>query len=305
MSNSAGFVPATSPFALRALVRPTAIVGRRPSTPWLNPVFKPLPSIAPSRAHAIGPRMEAGVDGKVAIVTGSSRGIGRACALALAEHGCNVVVNYSNSAAAAEEVVDHVKKAGRDAIAVKANIAHQDDVSALFKSALDKFGRVDVVVNNAGITRDGLAIRMKQDQWQEVIDVNLTGVFMCTQAAAKLMLKQRSGRIINISSVVGLFGNAGQANYAAAKAGVIGLTQTIARECASRGINVNAVAPGFIRSDMTASLAEEEIAKMVPMNRVGTPEEVAGLIRFLAVDPAAAYITGHVFAIDGGIAIGS
>lgn len=249
--------------------------------------------------------MQASDEGKVALVTGSSRGIGRACALALAQHGCNVVVNYASSSSAAEEVVEDIKKHGRDAIAVQANVAHQGDVSALFKAATDKFGHVDVVVNNAGITRDGLAIRMKQQQWQEVIDLNLTGVFMCTQAAAKLMLKQRSGRIVNIASIVGLFGNAGQVNYAAAKAGVIGLTMTMAKECAPRGVTVNAVAPGFIKSDMTSSLPEEDIAKMVPMNRVGKPDEVAGLVRFLGVDPAAAYITGHTFTIDGGLAIGS
>lgn len=250
-------------------------------------------------------RMQSGDQTKVALVTGSSRGIGRASALALAEHGCNVVVNYASSSSAADDVVNKIKEFGRDAIAVRANVADPEQVDKLYKETLDKFGRIDVVVNNAGITRDTLAIRMKKDQWQDVIDLNLTGVFMSTQTAAKHMLKQRSGRIVNISSIVGLFGNAGQANYSAAKAGVIGMTMSIAKECASRGITVNAVAPGFIRSDMTASLKEEEIAKLIPMNRVGEPEEVAGLIRFLALDPAAAYMTGHTFTIDGGLAIGS
>lgn len=259
----------------------------------------------PRSTRKSGPFMQSDGDAKVALVTGSSRGIGRACALALAKSGCNVVVNYASSSAAAEEVVQKIKDMGRQAIAVQANTADSEHVTSLYKSAIDTFGRVDVVVNNAGITRDTLAIRMKKDQWQEVIDVNLTGVFLSAQAAAKLMLKQRSGRIINISSIVGLFGNAGQANYAAAKAGVIGLTMSIAKECAARGVTVNAVAPGFIKSDMTSSFDQDEIAKMIPMNRIGEPDEVAGLVRFLAVDPAAAYITGHTFTVDGGLAIGS
>lgn len=298
-------MPAGTPLALRALRRPANVASRRSNVTWLTPVKRAISNSPPLRHLTTAPlRMATSGEGKVALVTGSSRGIGRACALALAQHGCDVVVNYASSANAAEQVVDDIKELGQQAIAVKANCAHQEEVSELFKAATDEFGRVDVVVNNAGITRDGLAIRMKQDQWQEVIDLNLTGVFMCTQAAAKLMLKQRSGRIINIASIVGLFGNTGQANYAAAKAGVIGLTMTMARECAARGINVNAVAPGFIKSDMTSSFPEEDLAKMVPLNRIGEPEEVAGLVRFLAVDPAAAYITGHTFTIDGGLAIG-
>lgn len=244
-------------------------------------------------------------DAKVALVTGSSRGIGRAIALELGKHGCNVVVNYTSSADAAEQVVSTIKASGGDAIAIKGNVSKSDQVDALFKATKEHFGRIDVVVNNAGITRDALMLRMKQDQWQDVIDLNLTGVFLCTQAAAKLMLKQRSGRILNITSIVGLMGNPGQVNYGAAKAGVIGLTMSAAKECASRGITVNAVAPGFIKSDMTANLPVDDIKNMIPMKRFGEPEEVAGLVRYLALDPSSAYITGQTFTVDGGIAIGS
>jgi len=244
-------------------------------------------------------------DAKVAVVTGSSRGIGRAIALELGAAGCNVVINYAASSAAADAVVEEVKAAGGDAVAVKANVGDADDVAALFKASVEAFGRVDIVVNNAGITRDTLMLRMKKQQWQDVIDLNLTGVFMCTQAAAKLMMKQRSGRIINISSVVGLIGNPGQVNYAAAKAGVIGLTMSAAKECAPRGVTINAVAPGFINSDMTADLPLDAIKQMIPMNRLGEPHEVAGLVRYLALEPSSAYITGQTFSVDGGIAIGA
>ena len=244
-------------------------------------------------------------DAKVAVVTGSSRGIGRAIAEALGAAGCKVVINYASSAEAAEDAVAKVKQLGGDAVAIRGNMADPDHVASLFKGAVDAFGRVDVLVNNAGITRDGLLLRMKPSQWQEVIDLNLTGVFMCTQAAAKLMLKQRSGRIVNITSIVGLVGNPGQVNYGAAKAGVIGLTMSAAKECAPRGVTVNAVAPGFINSDMTASLPTEKIAEMIPMKRLGEPEEVAGLVKYLALDPSSAYITGHTFSVDGGIAIGA
>lgn len=244
-------------------------------------------------------------DAKVAIVTGSSRGIGRAIAEALGAAGCKVVINFASSSGPADEAVSRIKELGGDAIAVKGNTGNREDVEGLFKSAIDTFGRVDILVNNAGIARDTLMMRMKPEQWQEVIDVNLTGVFMCTQAASKLMIRQRSGRIVNISSVVGLIGNPGQVNYGAAKAGVIGLTMCAAKECASRGITVNAVAPGFIRSDMTANLPVEDIIKMIPMKRFGEVEEVAGLVKYLALDPSSAYITGHTFTIDGGIAIGA
>lgn len=239
--------------------------------------------------------------GQVAIVTGASRGIGRAIALELAKLGANVVVNYASSSNAAEEVVDTITKAGGKAIALQADVSQADQVEALVNTAMEKLNRVDILVNNAGITRDTLLLRMKPEDWQAVIDLNLTGVFLCTRAVSKIMLKQRSGRIINITSVAGQMGNPGQANYSAAKAGVIGFTKTIAKEFASRGITVNAVAPGFIATDMTSNINAEEILKYIPLGRYGQPEEVAGMVRFLAADAAAAYITGQVFNVDGGM----
>lgn len=242
--------------------------------------------------------------GQTALVTGASRGIGRSVALALAEAGAEVVVNYSSSPNAAEEVVTAIKTAGGEAYAVKANVGEETAIDELIKTVLKRSGRLDVLVNNAGITRDGLLMRMKTEDWQAVINLNLTGVFLCTRAVARTMLKQRSGRIINITSVVGLMGNAGQANYAAAKAGVVGLTRSTAKEFASRGITVNAVAPGFITTDMTKELDSEPILAAIPLGSFGTPEQVAGTVRFLAADPAAAYITGQVLQVDGGMVMG-
>ncbi len=239
--------------------------------------------------------------GQVAIVTGASRGIGRAIAQELSKFGANVVVNYASSSDAAEEVVDLITKAEGSAIAIQADVSQADQVDALLKSVMEKFNRVDILVNNAGITRDTLLLRMKLEDWQAVIDLNLSGVFLCTRAVSKVMLKQRFGRIINITSIAGLMGNPGQANYSAAKAGVIGFTKTIAKEFASRGITVNAVAPGFIATDMTSNINSEEILKFIPISRFGQPEEVAGMVRFLAADPAAGYITGQVFNVDGGM----
>ena len=244
------------------------------------------------------------LEGKVAIVTGASRGIGRAIAVTLASEGAKVVVNYASSASAAEAVVAEINGLdnGSEAIAVPADVSKEAEVDSLIKSAIDKWGRVDVLVNNAGITRDTLLLRMKLEDWQSVIDLNLTGVFLTSRMIAKIMLKQKSGRIINIASVSGLMGNAGQGNYSAAKAGVIGFTKTVAKELASRGITVNAVAPGFIATDMTADLKNtEEILKFIPLGRYGQPEEIAGMVRFLAADPAAAYITGQVSNVDGGM----
>lgn len=238
---------------------------------------------------------------KVAIVTGASRGIGRATALALAGEGAKVVINYANSSGAADAVVAEIAGNGGEALALQANVAEADQVDTLFKTVLDKWGRADVLVNNAGITRDTLLLRMKPEDWQAVINLNLTGVYLCTRAVSKVMLKQRSGRIINIASVAGQMGNPGQANYSAAKAGVIGFTKTVAKEMASRGVTVNAVAPGFIATDMTEGLGSEEIIKFIPLGRYGQPDEVAGMIRFLAADPASAYITGQVFNVDGGM----
>jgi 3-oxoacyl-[acyl-carrier protein] reductase len=244
--------------------------------------------------------------GKVAIVTGASRGIGRATALALAAEGASVVVNYARSSQAADAVVADIEALPGDAqaIALQADVSQADQVDALFNQVVEKWGRIDVLVNNAGITRDTLLLRMKPEDWQAVIDLNLTGVFLCTKIASKVMLKQRSGRIVNVTSVVGIMGNAGQTNYSAAKAGVIGFTRAVAKEVASRGITVNAVAPGFIATDMTEDVKAEDILKFIPLGRYGQAEEVAGLIRFLAADLAAAYITGQVFNIDGGMVMG-
>ncbi|TBR59970.1 beta-ketoacyl-ACP reductase [Westiellopsis prolifica IICB1] len=241
------------------------------------------------------------LQGKVAIVTGASRGIGRAIARELAKVGASVVVNYASSSQAADELVSEIIQAGGSAIALAADVSKEDQVDALINAAIEKFNRIDILVNNAGITRDTLLLRMKPQDWQAVIDLNLTGVFLCTRAVSKIMLKQRSGRIINITSVAGLMGNPGQANYSAAKAGVIGFTKTVAKELASRGITVNAVAPGFIATDMTNDLDGESIIKYIPLGRYGQPEEVAGMVRFLAADPAAGYITGQVLNVDGGM----
>ncbi|KAG9147260.1 hypothetical protein Leryth_018000 [Lithospermum erythrorhizon] len=244
------------------------------------------------------------VDAPVVIVTGASRGIGKAVALALGKAGCKVLVNYARSSQEAEEVCKEIEASGGQALTFGGDVSKEADVESMMKTAVDAWGTVDVLINNAGITRDGLLMRMKSSQWQDVIDLNLTGVFMCTQAAAKLMMKKKKGRIINIASVVGLTGNIGQANYSAAKAGVIGFTKSVAREYASRSINVNAIAPGFIASDMTSKLSgdmEQKILQTIPLGRYGQPEEVAGLVKFLALNPAAAYITGQVLTIDGGM----
>jgi 3-oxoacyl-[acyl-carrier protein] reductase len=242
------------------------------------------------------------LEGQVAVVTGASRGIGRAIALTLATEGAKVVVNYAQSSTAAEDIVTTITAAGGEALALPADVSQADQVDALMSGTLEAFGRIDILVNNAGITRDTLLLRMKLEDWQAVIDLNLTGVFLCTKAVAKGMLKQRSGRIINIASVAGQMGNPGQANYSAAKAGVIGFTKTVAKELASRGVTVNAVAPGFIKTDMTGDLPNtEDILKFIPLGRFGQPDDIAGMVRFLAADPAAAYITGQVFNVDGGM----
>ncbi|WP_206811772.1 3-oxoacyl-[acyl-carrier-protein] reductase [Paradesulfitobacterium ferrireducens] len=239
----------------------------------------------------------------VAIVTGGARGIGRAIALELARAGAKVVVNYAGRADKAEETVQLIREAGSDALAVQADVSQAAEVERLLKTATEAFGKVDILVNNAGITRDNLILRMKEADWDAVLDTNLKGMFLCTKAVSKGMLKQRSGVIINISSVVGLSGNAGQANYAAAKAGVLGFTKSMAKELAPRGIRVNAVAPGYIMTDMTETLAEEvknQILGGIPLSRIGNPAEVAQAVLFLA-SPAASYITGQTLCVDGGM----
>ncbi|WP_404432926.1 3-oxoacyl-[acyl-carrier-protein] reductase [Sutcliffiella horikoshii] len=241
--------------------------------------------------------------GKTAVVTGASRGIGRAVALELAEQGANVVVNYSGSEAKAYEVVEAIKEMGSEAIAVRCNVGNMEDVQAMMKEALTHFGTIDILVNNAGITRDNLLMRMKEDEWDDVININLKGVFNATKAVTRQMMKQRSGRIINIASIVGVMGNAGQANYVAAKAGVIGLTKSTARELASRHITVNAIAPGFITTDMTDKLTEEvksEMLKQIPLARFGEAKDIASVVSFLASEKSA-YITGQTLHVDGGM----
>ena len=244
-----------------------------------------------------------GLTGKCAVVTGASRGIGRAIALQLASEGAKVVVNYSGSEQKAQEVVEEIKANGGEAIAVQANVADADSVQNLMKSALDTYGSIDILVNNAGITRDNLLMRMKDDEWDDVINTNLKGVFLCTKAVTRQMMKQRAGRIINISSIVGVAGNAGQANYVAAKAGVIGLTKTTAQELASRNILVNAIAPGFITTEMTEGLPEdlkEGMLRQIPLAKLGQPEDIAKAVVFFASD-SSNYITGQTLQIDGGM----
>jgi 3-oxoacyl-[acyl-carrier protein] reductase len=257
--------------------------------------------------RAVSPEMAA--DGPVCIVTGGSRGLGRAIALSLGAEGCKVVVNYAASAAAAEAVVDEIKALGGDGIAVQADMGTMDGCKKLFAETAAAYDEpVGVLVNNAGITRDTLVLRMKKKQWTDVIDTNLNGVFYASQMATKIMSKARKGRIINIASVVGRTGNIGQANYAAAKGGVIAMTMTLAREFASRGVTVNAVAPGFIASDMTDELSDEikdNVKATIPAGRFGQPEDVAGLVKYLALDNSALYITGHCINVDGGLAIGT
>ncbi|WP_110933158.1 3-oxoacyl-[acyl-carrier-protein] reductase [Paenibacillus bouchesdurhonensis] len=240
---------------------------------------------------------------QTALVTGASRGIGRAIALALAEAGANVAVNYAGNEEAAARVVSEIEALGVEAFAVKGHVGDSAQFEALVKQTLDTWGRIDILVNNAGITRDNLIMRMKEEEFDAVIETNLKGVFNGIKAVTRPMMKQRSGRIINISSVVGVLGNAGQANYVAAKAGVIGLTKSSARELASRNITVNCIAPGFIATDMTDQLSEDlkqNLLADIPLSRLGQPEEIAKVAVFLASD-AASYMTGQTLHVDGGM----
>ncbi|AGK99493.1 3-oxoacyl-[acyl-carrier-protein] reductase [Clostridium pasteurianum] len=240
---------------------------------------------------------------KTAIVTGASRGIGRAIALRLADMGANLVLNYRSSIQGTEDIIKEIEEKGVKAIAVQADISKFEEAEKLVKAAVDTFKSIDILVNNAGITKDGLLLRMKEEDFDSVINVNLKGAFNTIKHVSGIMLKQRSGKIINISSVVGITGNAGQLNYAAAKAGILGLTKSAARELGSRGITVNAVAPGFIQTDMTEVLSDkvkENIKGTIPLKTLGSPEDVANLVGFLASDMAA-YITGQVINVDGGM----
>jgi len=238
---------------------------------------------------------------KLALVTGGSRGIGKACALELAKSDFDVVINYAGNTDAANATVEELKTLGVAAEAVKFDISNKAQAEENISKILEKYGRIDVLVNNAGITRDGLFVRMSDENWNDVINTNLTGLFNVSQIVAKTMMKQRFGSIVNLSSIVGLSGNAGQANYAAAKAGVVGFTKSLAKELGSRGIRVNAVAPGFIKTDMTKDLDETKILDLIPIKRLGEAEDVAKVVKFLAVD--AAYVTGQVLRVDGGLIV--
>ena len=243
--------------------------------------------------------------GKTAVVTGGSRGLGRAVCLELAAGGANVVLCYAGNESAANETVAACEALGAKALAVRCNVADSGDVKALMDTVVQAFGRIDILVNNAGITRDGLLMMMKEEDFDDVIDTNLKGTFLCMKAVSRIMMKQRYGRIVNLSSVVGLRGNAGQVNYAASKAGVIGMTKSLAKELASRGVTVNAVAPGFMETDMTASMpdaAKTATLAAIPMGRMGAAEDVAKAVAFLASEEAG-YITGQVLAVDGGMAM--
>lgn len=249
--------------------------------------------------------MEKSLAGKSALVTGASRGIGRAIALKLASLGAKVAINFAGNLAKAQEVKADIESLGGEALLVQGNVADFETVQSIVKTVVEKFGTIDILVNNAGITRDNLLIKMSESDFDEVIATNLKGVFNCTKAVARLMMKQRGGRIINLSSVVGLTGNVSQANYAAAKAGIVGFTKSTAKELAARNVTANAVAPGFINTDMTNVLSDkikEDLLKGIPAGRIGEAQDVANLVAFLASDQAA-YITGQIIAVDGGMAM--
>lgn len=244
------------------------------------------------------------LEGRVALVTGGSRGIGSSIAMELARNGANIAINYANNSEKAEKVIKEIKKLGADAISIKADVSKEEDVKKLVKKAEKELGKIEILVNNAGITRDNLLIRMKKEDFEDVLDVNLIGTFLCTKAVSRGMMKKRYGKIINITSVVGIMGNAGQGNYSASKAGVIGFTKSMAKELGSRGIRINAVAPGFIDTEMTQVLDEELKEKMIdniPLGKLGDTQDVANLVAFLA-SKKSDYITGQVLSVDGGMA---
>jgi len=241
------------------------------------------------------------LSGKVALVTGASRGIGRAIAMSLGGLGAEVIVNYSASDASAEEVAKTINDKGGSSYKLKFDVSDEESVTTGINQIIRDSGKIDILVNNAGITRDGLLMRMKASQWDEVLNTNLKGVFLCTKNVSKFMMKQRSGKIINITSIVGLIGNPGQANYAASKAGVIGFTKTCAKEFASRGIKVNAIAPGFIETEMTENLKTDNLLKMIPLGKLGSADQIASLVNFLVSSDASEYITGQTISIDGGM----
>ena len=241
------------------------------------------------------------LSGKVALVTGASRGIGKSIAISLGVLGAEVIVNYSSSDASAEEVAKSINDKGGSSYKLKFDVSDEESVSTAINQIIRDSGKIDILINNAGITRDGLLMRMKESQWDEVINTNLKGVFLCTKNVSKFMIKQRSGKIINITSIVGLMGNPGQANYSASKAGVIGFTKTCAKEFASRGIKVNAIAPGFIETEMTENLNTDDLLKMIPLGKLGSTDQIASLVNFLVSSDASEYITGQTISIDGGM----
>ena len=238
---------------------------------------------------------------KLALVTGASRGIGKACAIELAKAGYDVIINYAGNVDAANKTVEEIKALGVDSAAYKFDVSNPEEVNVSIAEIIEKYGRIDILVNNAGITRDGLFMRMSEENWNAVINTNLSSAFYVSQPVVKVMMKQRSGAIVNMASVVGVSGNAGQANYSAAKAGLIGLTKTLAKELGSRGIRVNAVAPGFINTDMTKDLDTSKFTDFIPLKRLGEPEDIAKAVKFLSVD--AQYVTGQVLEVDGGLII--
>lgn len=238
---------------------------------------------------------------KVALVTGGSRGIGKACAIELAKAGCDVIINYAGNEEAANKTIEELKVLGSNSKAMKFDVSNQELVEAAIKEIMDEYKRIDVLVNNAGITRDGLFMRMSAQNWLDVINTNLNSAYFVTNPVSKIMIKQRSGAIVNMASISGIYGNAGQANYSTAKAGLIGFTKALAKELASRNIRVNAVAPGFIQTDMTKDLPQEQIVDKIPLKRLGEPEDIAKTVKFLALDTT--YITGQVIGVDGGLVI--